>query len=443
MIEVSPLNRCEQCIVSDYRPNAVGVARQESMKHVKLNISIPDVNSGGHCEPSLFDQLDGIPIECQSECPSRSNGMKMDQLSVDADSESEWGTTDFTYRDSHLSMSSSGSLSSGLCAAIGQTVNIDISNADDSSASNYGIQFEDVSFADMIEADQCDGYAGGYDLFSSFMNDLRSTTSEGEKHGKVRVDSNSTRASIDSSDGPWDGSTCANNSMIEFTSDEESVNQVAAKHERANVPDCKKPLNEPGQHPVTYTLRPRTAASKTSSAASSQQSCPLSNHKKYGNVQTSSGDINISKNAQQARINRQRKKAYIQGLESKMAEMHKENSKLKSETLHLRRDKRSLEDEVLYLRRVLANDSALANLLRNIDSDGVVLSKSFENQRKRSLALDHDYGKPAPKYQRHKYVNGSQVKQASGGVCLHVDTGRVSLEFCSKCAHLANTDDED
>ena len=403
------------------------------MKHVKLNISIPAMNSGGHCEPSLFDQLDGIPIECQSECPSRSNGMKMDQLS---DSESEWRTTGFTYRESYPSISCSGSLD----AAIGQTVNMDIGNADNSSASNYGIQFEDVSFADMIEADQCDGYAGDYDLFSSFMKDLQSTTSEGQKHGKVRVDSSSTRASIDSSDGPWDDSTCANNSMIEFTSDEESLNQVAAK---IDVPDCKKPLNEPRLRPVTYTLRPRTAASKTSSAASSEQSRPLSNHKKYGSVQPSSGDINISRNAQQARINRQRKKAYIQGLESKMAEMHKENSKLKSETLHLRRDKRSLEDEVLYLRRVLANDSALANLLRNIDSDGVVLSKSFENQRKRSLALDHDYGKPAPKYQRTKSVNDAQVKQASCGVCLHVDTGRVSLEFCSKCAHLANTDDED
>ena len=412
------------------------------MKHVKLNISIADLNSGGHCEPSLFDQLDGIPIECQSECPSRSNCMKMDQLSGEAYSNSEWRTTGFTYhRESHPSTSSSGSLASGLDAAIGQTVNMDISNADDSSASNYGIQFEDVCFADMIEADQCDDYAGDYELFSSFMNDLQSTTGEGEKHGKVGGDSNSTRGSIDSSDGPWDGSNCANNSMIDFTSDEESVNQVAAKIERANVPDCKKQLDEPRLRPVTYTLRPSTAASKTSSAASSEQSRPLSTHKKYGNVQPSSGDI--SKNAQQARINRQRKKAYIQGLESKMAEMHKENSKLKSETLHLRRDKRSLEDEVLYLRRVLANDSALANLLRNIDSDGVVLSKSFENQRKRSLALDHDYGKPAPKYQRNKSANDAQVKQASGGVCLHVDTGRVSLEFCSKCAHLANTDDED
>lgn len=398
------------------------------MKHVKLNTSI----SKGDCETSLLDQFNAIPIECQTECsPSH---MKVEKLSASGELESEWGTIGFTFQEAYPSMSSSESSMSGM-----DTANMRILNEDDTLASNCGIEFQDVSFAAMVEADT---RYSDYDLFSSFMSDVQHTADEEEKHNRNGVDLN--RVPCDSSSDAWGCSSYATSSMIEFACSEESVKPVVTA-DRANIPAHMKDFNETRQRPVTYSLRPRAAASKAIPATSFEQSHPPSSHKKNGNVQTSCDDIKISQNAQHARINRKRKKAYIQGLESKMADMHKENTQLKSETLHLRRDKRSLENEVLYLKRVLANESALANLLRNIDSDGVVLSKSFENQRKRSLALDHDYGRPMPKYQRTGPMNDTEVKQASGGVCLHVDTGRVSLEFCSKCAHLASniSDDEE
>ena len=135
------------------------------------------------------------------------------------------------------------------------------------------------------------------------------------------------------------------------------------------------------------------------------------------------------KNAIQARINRQKKKAYIDDLESKVSSLARENESLKKESKKLVKDKSSLEEEVAYLRSVLANQSALSGLLKNIENvQNVRLTSSFS--RKRSADLDHDYGeKPAVKKPRR-----SAVPVVSGGVCLHVDKNDVSIEFCHHCA---------
>ena len=135
------------------------------------------------------------------------------------------------------------------------------------------------------------------------------------------------------------------------------------------------------------------------------------------------------KNAIQAKINRQKKKAYLEDLESKVSTLATENESLKKESKKLVKEKSSLEDEVAYLRSVLANQSALSGLLKNIENvQNVRLTSSFS--RKRSADLDHDYGeRPAPKKSRR-----SVVPSVSGGVCLHVDKNDVSIEFCHHCA---------
>ena len=139
-----------------------------------------------------------------------------------------------------------------------------------------------------------------------------------------------------------------------------------------------------------------------------------------------------NKAAIQARINRQKKKAYIEGLENQVADLTGENTELKKENQKLDKERNSLLQEVAYLKNVLANDSMLSGLLGNINNvPGVRLTSSFRADRD-STARDHDYGRPAPAKRAKK-----QQLPMSSGVCLHVDNNNVSLEFCSKCAKMS------
>lgn len=144
-------------------------------------------------------------------------------------------------------------------------------------------------------------------------------------------------------------------------------------------------------------------------------------------------DERNKKNAVQAKINREKKKAYIKNLEDDIEELKSENSALKKENEKNVKENKALTEEVEYLRSVLANESALAGLLKNIGNvENVRLSSSIV--RKRSADRDHDY---------HS-VPAKRVKSArTAGVCLHVDQGNVSIEFCSKCASLAKQSGEE
>ena len=142
------------------------------------------------------------------------------------------------------------------------------------------------------------------------------------------------------------------------------------------------------------------------------------------------GEIDPSnKAAIQARINRQKKKEYIQGLETQVEDLSKDNKSLKTENMKLVKETASLMEEVQYLKNVIANSTALSGLLSNIGStNGVSLTTSFSVDRD-DISRDHDYGKPP--------VTKARKQGMSGGVCLHVDSSSVSMEFCSKCAQMA------
>ncbi|XP_062572342.1 uncharacterized protein LOC134234310 isoform X2 [Saccostrea cucullata] len=131
------------------------------------------------------------------------------------------------------------------------------------------------------------------------------------------------------------------------------------------------------------------------------------------------------KNAVQAKINREKKKAYIKSLEDEVEELKSENKTLSENCDKLQISHKVMEEELDYLRSVLANQSALSNLLQNIPNvKNVELSSSFSRKRQ-SIDKDHDY----PTNKRPKLV--------SGGVCLHVHQDKVSLEFCAKCSSAA------
>ena len=145
-------------------------------------------------------------------------------------------------------------------------------------------------------------------------------------------------------------------------------------------------------------------------------------------------DDKSRKNAVQAKINREKKKAYIKSLEDEIESLKMENFAVRNSNKKVVKERDALLEEVEYLKSVIANQSTLSGLLQNIGKvDNVKLSSSFA-QRKRSAALDHDYGS-----------SNKRVKQTktTAGVCLHVDGGNVSIEFCAKCASAANTTADD
>ncbi len=146
-----------------------------------------------------------------------------------------------------------------------------------------------------------------------------------------------------------------------------------------------------------------------------------------------------NKNAIQAKINREKKKAYMRELEDKVSSLAKENESLKKDSKKFQKERDVLAEEVQYLRNVLANQSKLSSLLKNINGnvDNVRLSSSYVT-RKRSADLDHDYDGEAPRpvaKRGRRPAVATATSAISGGVCLHVvNDNDVSIEFCQHCA---------
>ncbi|XP_039214541.1 CREB/ATF bZIP transcription factor [Crotalus tigris] len=174
------------------------------------------------------------------------------------------------------------------------------------------------------------------------------------------------------------------------------------------------------------------SASRPSSSSSSRPARPGSNRLKA---------------AAAARLNRQKKKLYVQGLETRLQGLAAENRHLRDRNRGLCRRLRDLERETGYLRAVLANQSALGRLLGRLAGDGagslglrMRISTSLFQETAAAGACgetgDHDYALPVraedPAEEKLRPSSGSP-----GGVCLHVDRDHLSVEFCSLCAKRA------
>ena len=143
------------------------------------------------------------------------------------------------------------------------------------------------------------------------------------------------------------------------------------------------------------------------------------------------------KNAEAARQNRIKKKAYVEGLERERAGLKAENLVYKTKCTELKATVRKLDREAQYLRSVLANQSVLASLIENIpDVEGVKLSSSCLGSRKRPLAKS-DEGTPSSRPKKGR--RDPPAPATSGGICLHVAKDVVSIEFCANCSQQAAT----
>lgn len=159
------------------------------------------------------------------------------------------------------------------------------------------------------------------------------------------------------------------------------------------------------------------------------------------------------KNAIAARENRQKKKNYLQNLEKDTAKLREENTLLKSQAKEQRCAIERLAEEVEYLKSVIANQSTISLLLKNITSTpGISFSSSLvsnpslkpsketkaeeEVETRRYITRKRSAAQASCGAKRGRTASSRPsitTDQRGGGVCLHVRQDKVSLELCAQC----------
>ena len=180
-----------------------------------------------------------------------------------------------------------------------------------------------------------------------------------------------------------------------------------------------------------------------------------------------SRDKCMNKNAIMARENRQKKKQYVQNLERTCEKMRMENFALKANMESKDKQMKSMAKEIEYLRSVIANETGLSALLKNIQNtsglnfitslgqdkgessqkhgnkrsgdsfDSVSQGEQVKKKRKTCTSSEANNEKSST-FEGPPTPCASPEPQSSGGVCLHVAYNNVSLEFCSACATSAS-----
>jgi hypothetical protein len=178
----------------------------------------------------------------------------------------------------------------------------------------------------------------------------------------------------------------------------------------------------------------------------------------------------MNKNAIIARENREKKKQYVKQLEIDIEDVKLQNVDLQLKLETKSKQCASMQKEIQYLRNVLANQTGISALLKNIhETQGLSFSSSLgrkvENKSsdtlKRRLDENDNYDNSSKSKGIYVRATGSHKKskqdtvqpvseeyslpltpspspKVAGGVCLHVNNNKVSLELCSKCAENAS-----
>ena len=159
----------------------------------------------------------------------------------------------------------------------------------------------------------------------------------------------------------------------------------------------------------------------------------------------------IKTQAEKAKEQRQRKKKFVQELQDTIEELKQEKAGLQQVNTQLNDKIGSLQEEISYLKGVIANQSELAKILRSVANiPGISINCSVlkndqgemgkNNKRKcvpagkKGVNLSDENAK---KRRMDIEVNGELENNA--GVCVHVQSGKVSLEFCPECSKKAKS----
>lgn len=168
------------------------------------------------------------------------------------------------------------------------------------------------------------------------------------------------------------------------------------------------------------------------------------------NFSAGSHPSSVTRGAMYAREYRKKNKSRVSKLEADNERLWRENAALKEAYNEACAKANSLGREVTYLRQVLANDSAISNLLNAVVSN----TTGLKFQWPLVSGGDKPEGKPAagPSGSKRRVPDGGdqgtvlkqrklgenegrgqQKTSESPGVCLHVNNDMVSVEFCPRC----------
>lgn len=154
--------------------------------------------------------------------------------------------------------------------------------------------------------------------------------------------------------------------------------------------------------------------------------------------------------AEKAKEQRERKKKYVQELQDTIAELKRDKAGLQQVTVQLSEKIESLKDEISYLKGVITNQSELATILRSVaNSPGISISCSVLHDSESNSGKNHKRKfDPAGKEGENMGQDNNKKRKVdknvvetgnNAGVCVHVQSGKVSLEFCAECSKKANS----
>lgn len=215
-----------------------------------------------------------------------------------------------------------------------------------------------------------------------------------------------------------------------------------------NSEDDDDALSSPGIMPKTNTLTRRNGSKRKPAVLSKRVS---SSNNSEDEDEAYFCQPNMSKNAIAARENRLKKKRYVEELEKSVNTLKSKNSQFESKMNHLEEENHRLRDEIEYLRNVLANSDDIAVLIDSINTVNKAKNQTLNN----SSLKQHDYskspidvtkvttrssnkrkmGETSGNQENHcKKLKTSGNRPELGGVCLHVNNGRLALECCVRCS---------
>jgi hypothetical protein len=123
-----------------------------------------------------------------------------------------------------------------------------------------------------------------------------------------------------------------------------------------------------------------------------------------------------SKGAIMSRENRLRKRLYVEGLETEVEGLRRDNKRLRREAEEAAAARRGLEERVASLKALLANSHAISTLLRGI------------NTTLKRRGSDSEPTLATPPLLSDDFFCSSTL-----GVCLNLSHDRLSLESCPTC----------
>ena len=224
-------------------------------------------------------------------------------------------------------------------------------------------------------------------------------------------------------------------------------NEVSPDKVESEVSQAKKKGNDLSIQKQEKTSDPKNVIKAAYTVHSNEKVTNVSlERSKNGPLKTT-----IKTQAEKAKEQRQRKKKFVQELQDTIEELKQEKAGLQQVNTQLNDKIGSLQEEISYLKGVIVNQSELAKILRSVANiPGISINCSVlkndqgemgkNNKRKcvpagkKGVNLCDESTK---KRRMDIEVNGELENNA--GVCVHVQSGKVSLEFCPECSKKAKS----